>query len=241
MADAFTAQINPAETAALFAELRRAQRALGKSSLQSIQWAARLVCSSLSGQTKKVRAKLRPVVQNPDKRWQTDKRRAPFGVMGYRKGKQKFIPIYRTGEYGKLRFYDRESVSWYERQPKKWRRIKSGPDIANPEIIVPGIMDHKKRNIPHRGLAKKAWQKASSRVGRGGTVGAMGVSSIASVFVNRNPADPSITINNKLRYAEDALKGGRASVNTAVENATKRLSTRIDQEIAKALGIKWEK
>lgn len=118
--------------------------------------------------------KLRPVIRNPNQRWKTDRRVAPWGVMVYSNrtseghsaaeatvGQAFFRPIYRTGEFGKIRFFDKRSMSWFKRDaanPKgKWEKIASGPDVANPEIIVPGIMTDRRRKIGNRGLARRSW------------------------------------------------------------------------------------
>ena len=109
----------------LFAQIRRAENAIGKSASQSVAWAGALVCQSIAARTK-VSPKLRPIVRNPDKRYKTDRRRAPFGVYVYKEGKKTFKPIFRTGEYGKIRFYDKNSASWFERtgaNRNQWRKI----------------------------------------------------------------------------------------------------------------------
>jgi len=235
---ALTVEMDRESERALFNQIERAQRELGKSLTPSIQWAARLLCRSLSGHTKRAKQKLRKVVQNPDQRWKTDKRRAPFGVMGYKDGREKFIPIYRTGEYGKLRFYDKKTLSWYDRTEKKWKRIKSGPDVANPGMIIPGIMASPKRRVPYRGLAKKVWQRASSFIGRGGTARAMGVSNVATVWIDRDKDNPSVTITNKLRYAIDAFEGGSSAVSEAMAAAGRRMEHLIDKKIEKKMGAK---
>jgi hypothetical protein len=235
-----TYELDRATADDFFRAVDRAQKQLGKSALQSLQWGARLLCQSLGAQTKIEKMKLRPVVQNPDSRWKTDRRVAPFGVMGYRRGKPVFIPIYRGGEFGKLRFYDRDSVSWYERadgrSEGKWKRIARGASVE-PALVVPTIMDHPRRIVPRRGLAKKTWQAASTLVGRGGNASAMGISRVASVSIRRGAVNPSVTIRNNLGYAETALKGGAASLNSAMAAATSKLFKRIEQEADKRLGI----
>jgi len=231
------AQIDRASSDAFFRAINRVSDEMGKSTLSAMQWAARQLCTNLAGQTKQVRKNtLRPVVQNPDNRWKTDRRRAPFGAMGYKDGKPHFIPIYKTGEFGKKRFFDKTSQSWLDRSDGSgnWRTIQIGPDIANPELIVPGIMQSPKRRIPHIGLAKKAWRSARSVVGRGGTKGADGVPGIASVFVDRNKHNPSITIRNKLRYARDAFKYGPSTVSTAMKIAGDQLILKMERNLIKA-------
>jgi len=228
------AQIDRASSDAFFRAMNRATEELGKSTLSSMQWAARQLCTNLSGQTKQVRSKKRKIVKNPDPRWKTDRRMAPLGVMGYKDGKPKFIPIYRTGEYGKHRFFDRKTMAWYDRSggSGQWKKIQSGPDVANPQQIVPGIMTHRKRNIPYRGLAKKTWRSARALMTRGGTRGAMGVGRLASVFIDRNKDNPSITIWNKLDYARKAFESPSA-ISNAMQIAGDQLERKIDQKLDK--------
>jgi len=216
---------------ALFDQMQRAEKEIGKSAYQSIAWAGALVCKSVAAQTK-VAPKLRRIVRNPDKRYKTDRRRAPFGVYKYKEGKKEFRPIFRTGEYGKFRFYDKTSASWFERfgeNRNQWRKIASGPDIANPEIVVPGIKTDKRRVIGRRGLAKKSWQVLGKFVKRPGGTTAMNVASGRIQWGNdRN----YLKISNLLNYAGYALKG---DINQAVSRAASSMRNRIDKQIEKNL------
>jgi hypothetical protein len=220
-----------------FAQVDRAMKVLGKSNFQALQWAARLLCQSLGAQTKIASKKPRPIVQNPDPRWETDKRRARFGVMGYAGGNPAFIPIYKKGTEP---FYDAKTASWYERTDGRergnWKRLAFGKRVE-PVLVVPSIMDHPRRLIPHRGLAKMAWRKAQALIGSGGSADGMKVRNIASVQINRSETDPSVTLNNKLRYAGAAFVSGESAVGIAMENATSKLMYRIQQERDKQLGL----
>jgi len=224
---------------AMWAQIERAQKELGKSMLASIQWATRTMLSSIAASTK-VSAKLRPIVSNPDKRYKKDRRRAPFGVYVYRNGKKIFKPIYRTGEYGKQRFFDKRTVAWYDRSEGsgKWRKIASGPDPANPELIVPGIKTDRRRNIWRSGFAKKTWQWAKGAVGRGGTLTLMRVPNIASVTLHRGADNPGITIRNSLNYWDKATRGGAMAIDTAIGRAARSLQRNIDDKVAKKLAAK---
>jgi hypothetical protein len=163
--------------------------------------------------------------------------------MENKKGEPVFKPIFRSGEYGKYRFYYPGQMSWYDRSggSGNWQTINTGPDVANPELILPGLAESKKRLIPRRGLAKKAWQAASSRVKYGGTGHGMGISNIAKVDLNKSEVDPSVKLENLLKYAGAALKLSDASLNIAMENATNKLLYRIKQERAKQLGVVLKK
>ena len=190
----------------------------------------------------KVSKKVRPIVKNPDTRYKTDRRRAPFGVMAYRDGKQVFRPIYRTGEFGKIRFYDKKSASWFKRDaanPKgRWEKIASGPDPANPDIIVPGIMKDRRRNIWRSGFAKKTWTWAKGKIGSGGTATLMRVPNIAEVRVHRDKDNPGITVINRLNYYDKALKGGEMAIDSAMARASRSLEKKISDQIAMKLGAK---
>ena len=239
MSDAVSIEWPKDDVQAMFRQIERAQKELGKSNLSSIQWAARVLLTSVAASTK-VSKKVRPIVRNPDKRYKTDRRRAPFGVMAYRDGKKVFRPIYRTGEFGGLRFFDKKTVAWYDRSggSGQWRKIASGPDIANPEIIAPGIMKDKRRNIWRSGFAKKTWTWAKGKIGSGGTVTLMRVPNIAEVKVHRDKDNPGITVTNRLNYFDKALKGEWMAIDSAMARATRSLDRKIDDQIAKKMGAK---
>lgn len=215
----------------LFHQINRAEKKLNKSSKDAIAWAGSYLCNSIAARTKQA-PKLRRIVRNPDKRYKTDRRRAPFGVYVYKKGKKVFKPIFRTGEYGKIRFYDKNSASWFERHgPNRntWRKVASGPDIANPEIIVPGIKRDRRRIIGRRGLAKKTWKALAKLTKRNGYVTTMNVK---SGQLQWSFGGLSLKISNNLDYARDALK---SNINEALNAAAKKLAYRIDQQIEKKL------
>ena len=214
----------------LFAQILRAQKEIGKSAKDSVAWAGVLVCKSLAAQTK-IAPKLRRIVRNPDKRYKNDHRRSPFGVYIYKNGKKEFKPIFRTGEYGKLRFYDKDSMTWFDRYAGEWRKNPSGPDVANPEIIVPGIKTDRRRVIGRRGLAKKNWQVLGKFVKRPGGVTAKGVTSGRIVW-QYNRDNVYLKISNLLDYAGYALKG---DANQAVGRAASSMRNRIDKQIEKTL------
>jgi len=187
----------------LFAQINRAGKELNKSGKQSLAWAGALLCRSIAARTKQS-PKLRPIVKNPDKSYKTDRRRAPFGVYVYRNGKKTFKPIFRTGE-------------------------SSGSDVANPELIVPGIKTDKRRVIGRRGLAKKTWLALARFMKRNGSVKTMDVD---SGHIQRKDDGLLIIISNKLNYAKDAFKG---DINQAVGAATRALAYKIDKAIDKKM------
>jgi len=224
------AQIDRASQDAFFNAMNRATNELGKSTLSSMQWAAKLLCKSLAARTDKSKTR-RKVIRNPNQQWKHDRRMSPFGVMGYKGGRESFVPIYPKGN-NRNKFYDAATNKWYDRSNGTWEKIHNGPNIPIKRVI-PDITQHPKRVIRKSGLAKKTWMSAKSIAGSGGTRGAMGVGRVASVFVDRNKYNPSITIRNKLRYARDAFKSGEGAINSAMSAAAKSLSFNVDRKLDK--------
>jgi hypothetical protein len=169
----------------------------------------------------------------------TDARRAPFGVFKFRpSGERYFKPIYRTGEYGKIRFFDKKSFSWFQRSKgsNRWESLPSGPDVANPEAVAPGIMSDKRRTIGRRGLAKKVWQWAGTRMANGGTASFFNVPDVASIKVSGGESNPTIRISDNLRYAESALKPG--AISSVMEKAARNMAFNIEKQIEKTVAKK---
>jgi len=230
------------DVARIFAQMERSRRLLGKSIRDSIAWAGTLVCQSV-GASARIAPKLRPIVENPDQRWKTDRRRAPLGVMAPTGPDRKlaFRPIYRTGEFGRVRFFDKETASWFRRDaanPRgKWESMPSGPDPANPESVVPGIMADKRRIIGRRGLARASWKLAAARTRKGGMIFSHGVADVSELVWGGDDTNPELTITNHLRYMAKALEGGPQRVTTAVERAARKMQNRIDDQLAKRMGL----
>ncbi len=224
---------------------------LKKTPEQAAKWAAVNLCKSLSASCK-VSAKLRPIIKNPlfkasvDGTWtkakakqaRNDMRRARFGVNRWKpfSGEQYFQPIYRTGEYGKYRFFEKNGL-WFRtklgRGKAEWEKVEGIPDDpAN--NLVPSIMTSKKRNIGRSGLAKKVWQWAQANVINGGVGTVGGVPNIASVSLSHTADSTTIAIANNLRYADAAFVGGRKDADTALYRAADSMQYKIDQSLIKA-------
>jgi hypothetical protein len=218
----------------LFAQMQRAQKELGKGLKQSVRWGGVLLMQSLAAGTN-VSKKLRPIVRNPDTRYKTDKRFAPFGVFRWdRSGKKYFKPIYRTGEYGRIRFIDKKTA-----EVKYISSLTGKVHRAEQFDQTPGqsIKTDKRRIIGRRGLAKKTWQWAVKSM-NGGMANIMQVPDIASIRWSGGTDNPTVTINNRIRYMGKALKGGYMALNNAIGNAARKMANRIDDQIAKKLGAK---
>ena len=230
------------DAAALVAQMQRAQRELGKGLRDVVSWAGTFVALSLAASTKTA-PKLRPIIENPDKRYKTDHRRAPLGVMAP-KGPQRtmqFKPIFRTGEFGKIRFFDKKTASWFRHSPgdHHWEKMPSGPDTANPEITVPGIMTDKRRNIGRRGLVAKSWRFLGKVSRRGGSVSVFDVSRAAIASWSGGTENPTLRLDNELRYAADAFKTkGRQAVDSALLRASEKMRNQISDRVSKKMSAK---
>lgn len=230
------------DAAALVAQMQRARKELGKSLRDVVAWAGTFVSSSLAASTKTA-PKLRKIVENPDKRYKTDHRRAPLGVMAP-KGPQRimqFRPIFKTGEFGKIRFFDKKTASWFRHSPgdHHWEKLPSGPDTSNPELVVPGIMTDKRRIIGRRGLAAKSWRFLGKVSRRGGAVSVFDVSRAAVASWSGGSENPTLQLDNELRYAADAFKTkGRQAVDSAILRASEKMRNRITDRVAKKMGAK---
>jgi len=234
MSDAVSVDYPRVKVDKLFAQMQRAQKELGKGLKDSVKWSGILLMQSLAARTK-VSKKLRPIVRNPNKRYKTDARRAPFGVFRYDKtGKKYFKPIYRTGEYGRVRFLDKKTYEVKYINTLTGTVHRAEKYDQTPEL---SIKTDKRRKIGRSGLAKKTWQWATRNMG-GGMANIMRVPGIANIRWSGGTNNPTVKISNRIRYMVDALKGGYAAVNTAMENAARKMANRIDDRLAKKLGAK---
>jgi hypothetical protein len=179
-------------------------------------------------------------VRNPDERWKTDQRRAPYGVMaprGYTRT-MTFKPIYRTGEFGKVRFFDKKTMSWFRHtsaKQGKWEHIPSGEvEGMGPDVAVPGIMSDRRRKIGRRGLGKKTWTMLHRRMSSGGVVRVGDVASAGAVTWRGRGDSLALHINNDLRYAGLAFRAkGKHAVTSAVARAHDGMRNRIETALDK--------
>jgi hypothetical protein len=221
----------------MMAEITRATTALNKPMKDSLKWGGIIICESLSGATKTAQ-KLRPIIENPNPRAQTDGRMAKWGALGYKKGKENFIPIYRTGEYGKIRFKSKTTAEWLTRDKITGEVKREALATGKGEFEIPGIMQSKKRIIGRRGFAKKVWNIAKRFLFTSRVLSVNGVPDVAAIKWLGGVFTPSVKISNKLRYASAALKGGESQINQSMYKASQSMATRIDKEIVKRTGAK---
>lgn len=231
-----TASIPQEDMKELIKQISRAEKVLGKDLKSSVQWAGNFIATSLGAVTKKSKTK-RKVEERKDGRWKTDKRVGRWGTWKYRNGEKVWVPISRTGEYGRVKFvskksarmmvWDKESGKVY---PVEWTTGNK------PEDDMPGIMQSPKLIIARSGLAKRSWKflKARMRVGgsitdsktRTGKIGAV-------VWRDIGGANPTLIINNDLRYAMSALRGGQSDLQGVMGKAARNMGREINRLIAK--------
>ncbi len=98
----------------------------------------------------------------------------------------------------------------------------------------------KAAQIRYRGLAKAAWMFNLKKLGRSGSAGGATEKALlrarenSAVTSNLRGDNPFVKLESRLRYAQEALKGGPRDVNTAMERAGKMMEKIIDAKIKKA-------
>ena len=234
--------IRPGDIDRFKAAIKSAETQLGKSADQALRWGAVNLMISLAAATRKSKT-LRPIVKNPlfkasaDGKWtraqarqaKRDARRARFGVNRWKPStsEQYFQPIYRTGEYGKYRFFDKKGM-WFRtklgRGKAEWEKVEGIPDSEESENI-PSIKNSKKRVIGRSGLARKAWKWAQAHMIRGGIGALTGVPNLISVKVSSG--GNLIQIDNKIRYATKALYGGESRIAESCNRAAASMEKKI--------------
>jgi len=196
------------DTRALFAQMDRAQKELGKGLGQTIRFAAWSVARSLGVGTD-VAPKYRPYKVVAEGR----------GVAKRRGGKKYEVTSLKKGH--KKTFNVRaESVS----ELKKKGQVK----IGNAGLAKASWMWGIKKlgsgsGVSMKGIASRVKQRGSQNM---------------DVTQRLRGDDPMIKIVNSLPYAGDALRGGMGAVNTAMGKAARSMEKIIDANIAKKLGAK---
>lgn len=230
---AVSMEMNAADLSAFRAQMDRLRRELGRTPEEAVKIGMIAALTSMSASTK-VAAKLRPIVKNKDARAGKDARVALYGVNKYRKGRKYFSPIYRGGEFGKyLKYISKDKV--LALVGDKWVPYEAGTG----EFQIPGLMQHEKRKIANRGLAKQSWYIVLQRL----------YGTQVPNYNIRRPWRPffrvskiglgffhSVTMTHFLDYISKAMKqGGRQSVSTAMKRAAAKMKGRIDQRIKGAI------
>jgi hypothetical protein len=219
--------------AAVKRDVRENNRTIGS----SLAWGGRKICESLGKQTPQMKkGLLRPVVQNPDERWKRDARRAPFGVMKLRQDKPPaFVPIYRTGEYGKVKFFGLDNAKILVRTSKtSWSMKPAEYYASNMNIAMKStsVNTSPKRNIPRGGLAKSSWRYLQMKMGRGGFITFQGIPGLGEVsWTGLSTPDPTLKITNRVSYMSKILKGGPNAINVAMGAAARGMIGQMDRGI----------
>lgn len=239
---ALTLNVSKADTARFAKLISRAQNELGKSSFDAVNWAGYFITRSMAAATK-VAPKLRKIVKNPNQRAfnqkggkARDNRTAMYGVNKYdRSGVEYFVPIYRTGEFGKIRFTSKKTAQWLVWDKITGKVSKQQWETGTGEFQIAGIAQSKKRNITRRGLAKQAWKWAQSNTRKGGSATISGAKNAMQIRWSGNRISPTLTLENNLKYAIDAFKTGDAGVENIMRKAGDSLENRIDAALGKAI------
>jgi len=225
------------------------QRETGRSAADAVAYASGRFLQSCSAAAKAGK-KLRKVISNPlfkasdsssDSRKaarsaKKDMRRARFGVMKYQQKKPaKFVPIYRTGEYGRVRFLDKKTGQM------RWRSTKG---TLHKEINFdqglegnPSIKNDKRRVIKRAGLARKIFRIMRAQVLAGetnvwNTTQYTGERYFISKTRNRRglKTETVMMLHNALTYLTNAYP---TLLQTASAAAARGLRFELDDKIAK--------
>ena len=214
----------------LFAAMARYSKEFGKTEEDVVKWAAIRIARSMGGATRQSK-KLRKIVKNPDERSVTDRRRANFGVWKYRGDRsRRFVPIYRGGEFGGIRFVNKKTGEQLQRDRITGEVYRVKFSLLDAQSMGGiGITNNPKRNINRSGLAKKSWRAMAQRVNTGGSSSAMGVSNVATVKNRKEFGAYEVKLSNRLKYAKDAID--RSKYSTVLTKAANGMNKIMDQRI----------
>lgn len=248
MSDDLTIRFSQQDIALYNAQTQRMVTELHKTPEYAVKYASVALTRSLGASTK-VAPKLRPIVKNPlfkiakgaskeerAKAMQSrgDARRAAVGVEKYdRSGNAYFVPIYRTGQFGKTRFEKDGSITIFS--DDKTRRNYSADEFQAMQLEMPSVKNSKKRKIGRRGLAKASWGWINGKLGK--FTKTLQAEIPGTVAVKTVPMfnDYMVVIDNKLRYIVSALRGGRKDVNTAMLRAAEGMRGNVDRKLKAAM------
>jgi len=100
----------------------------------------------------------------------------------------------------------------------------------------------RKATISRRGLAKATNQAIARQLGQGGAMGpaAPATSALARKFghvqARLTGTDPYVRMENKLKYAVDALTGGPQAIDQALARATRAIDHIVDKQLTAMIG-----
>jgi hypothetical protein len=181
------------------------------------------IIKALRGSTK-VSPKIRPLVRNPLNLKGLDLRRAVWGVNKYKNGMPYFSPIAGSGEYGKIRYRSKKSLTVMEWDKQTGKRQKV--NITNADLEMAGRSDlmlknHPKRKINRSGLAKSSWGWMLGKLGKAAAFNQPEISGSTTVEKINNAMSGifAISLTDKLKYIRKSMTGGNP-VASALSRAT---------------------
>lgn len=217
--------------------LRKLTDVCGYERSKAVRIGGIMFLKSMRAATKKS-ALLRRVVRNPDASAKNDGRKGKFGVFKWDyKDNKYFDPIYRTGEYGKIRFKNKKTAEWLVRDRITGKVTRQQWETGTGEFQLAGIMQSKKRIIGRSGLARASWGWAMHELFQQGSPGvafARPSGAITTQIVD-NAFDYAVIINNKLNYIMSALNhSGDHDVKQASAKAAVNLRKHIERKLEAA-------
>ena len=193
---------------ALFTQMDRAQKALGKDIGQALRFAAWSVARSL-GVVTDVAPKYRPYKVVQEGRGIAKRRGGKkYEITSWKKGHSKTFNI-RAASVSALKKKDQVRIGNAGLAKSAWmwgiKKLGSGGGVSM------------------KGIASKVKQRGGQNM---------------DVTQSLRGDNPFVKIVNRLPYAGDALRGGMGSVNNAMGKAAKSMEKIIDANIAKKMGAK---
>jgi hypothetical protein len=113
-----------------------------------------------------------------------------------------------------IRYVDKRTsavIDWDKSTGKRkrvWENFSTMPELANPELSMPGIMSDPRRQIKRSGLAKQSWKRLSRIINRGGVVHLFRVLASSTEHLRAGGEFLGVRIVNNLKYMDKALGRG---------------------------------
>lgn len=208
MADAISIQFPEADRRALFAQIERARKELGKSLGQALRFAGYSIALTL-GKSTRVSAKKRDVFEVKGRG--VDK--ADW------KARRKYLITYFRG--GQPRTFERYGNNLSDPRIKKAREVKNY-GLAKSSWMW-AVRSLGGGGASFGGTSGKAREKAQRYI---------------ETRKQLSGDNPEIRITNKLNYIQSAIIGGMAGVDSAMGRAARYMMRVIDANVAKKLGAK---
>lgn len=213
----------------------RAHKETNRTRKDALKWGGYTLAVALAKRTK-VAPKFRKVVtQGQVKRSKGVKAQAGIkGVIMFKAGKEVFVP-FATGNVQYRQFTGRGGVPMVQVFPSR-KYYTQDEFNAMSSLRLKGSVDIV--NIKRAGMAKESWLWMSRNTGRSSSTNMHGVSNVgATSLIERENGEISLTLNSKLNYMIDALKGGWSSVNEAVYKAGRAMEIMMNKGITQALKV----